>query len=134
MLQVIPRVSSTKVPGSIPGRGSYLRQVSLHSGIRPGNGKFCAYFGNYYTVSLVWHRYACKYTRPGILFSGWLNQWDKAGQRQVLCIHTPFPWCGILLYQAGYPFQWMAFARRLPVKFTAEMEGGKGSSRATFAV
>ena len=50
-------------------------------------------------------------------------------------LHTPFPWCGgIPLYQAEYPFQWKAFSRRLPVKFTAEMEGGKGSSRATFAV
>ena len=52
-----------------------------------------------------------------------------------LFIHTPFLWCdGILLYQGGYPFQRNALHGVSPVNLTAEMEGGKGSSRATFAV
>ena len=52
-----------------------------------------------------------------------------------LFIHTPFLWCdGILLYQGGYPFQRNALHGVLPVTLTAEMERGKGSSRATFAM
>ena len=31
-----------------------------------------------------------------------------------------------MLYKAGYPFQWMAFARRLPVKSLLKWKGGRG--------